>query len=324
MNAKKVLCTCPIYNKNTFVNDAGIKQKGLYIHPSTSRKHWAKSNQLNDNAEESMNQLSLEDFTELIPNLKSKKTESEENYSSDSNVTSYHDYKPKSIDRSWLYLICGISQEKCQKAISYIIFIIKHCRQLPQGIKIETTIPKDVRTISKHLKLIAEFDFHICCSSCYSLYEIEIAPSECGYRATLYSLICGEDLFNPLEFLLWEEIPRALQQRLELPQCKKAHRTNPRSIFVSQRFTDWLKWILGLPGVESAIKKWRDKLSSNSCEVVDYNHSHSFHQSLLTTGQLNESSSSLQLKFSLFADWFNPLGNKISGKQVSLGVLALT
>ncbi|MBW0594258.1 hypothetical protein O181_133973 [Austropuccinia psidii MF-1] len=147
------------------------------------------------------------------------------------------------------------------------------------------TIPKDVQTISKHLKLIAEFDFHICCSSCYSLYEIEIAPSECGYRATPDSLICGEDLFNTLEFSLWEEIPRALQQRLELPQCKKAHRTNPRSIFVSQRFTDWLKWFLGLPGVESAINEWRDKLSSNSCEVVDYNHSHAFHQSLSTTGK---------------------------------------
>ncbi|MBW0499446.1 hypothetical protein O181_039161 [Austropuccinia psidii MF-1] len=111
---------------------------------------------------------------------------------------------------------------------------------------------------------------------------------------------------------------------MELPQCKKAHQTNPRSIFVRQRFTDLLKWFLGLPGVESAINEFRDKLSSNSCKLVDYNHSNAFHKSLSTNGKLNENSSSLQLNFSLFADWFNTLGNKISGKQVSLGVLALT
>ncbi|MBW0467884.1 hypothetical protein O181_007599, partial [Austropuccinia psidii MF-1] len=225
---------------------------------------------------------------------------------------------------AWLYLICGISQDKCQKAIRYIIYIVKNCRQLPQGIEIEKTIPKDIRTITRCLKLLAKFEYHVCCQSCYSLYEIEIAPGECGYRATPDSLACGEDLFNPIVFPSWEEIPRALQQQLETCQRNISHRTNPRSIFVSQRFTEWLKWLLCLPGVESSIDEWQEKLNLNAFEIIDYNHSNAFLQSISKNEPQNENSSKLQLSFSLFVNWFKPLGNKISGKQVSLGVLSLT
>ncbi|MBW0521315.1 hypothetical protein O181_061030 [Austropuccinia psidii MF-1] len=244
------------------------------MHPSTSRKHWAKNSaRVNENAEESRFPIFLENFPDLVKGSKPRQAESENNYSSDSNESSDHVYKPNSIEKPWLYLICGISQDKCQKAIRYIIYIVKNCRQLPQGIEIE-------KTITRCLKLLAKFEYHVCCQSCYSLYEIEIAPGECGYRATPDSLACGEDLFNPIVFPSWEEIPRALQQRLETCQRNISHRTNPRSIFVSQRFTEWLKWLLCLPGVESSIDEWQEKLNSNAFEIIDYNHSNAFLQSI--------------------------------------------
>ncbi|MBW0469958.1 hypothetical protein O181_009673 [Austropuccinia psidii MF-1] len=67
------------------------------MHPSTSREHWAKnSERVNEYAEESRLQISLEKFPDLVKESKPGQTKSENNYSSDSNEPLDHGYKPNS------------------------------------------------------------------------------------------------------------------------------------------------------------------------------------------------------------------------------------
>ncbi|MBW0563110.1 hypothetical protein O181_102825 [Austropuccinia psidii MF-1] len=95
----------------------------------------------------------------------------------------------------------------------------------------------------------------------------------------------------------------------------------PISVFASQSFSEWLEWFLILPEVESFIEDWPQSLVPNSTDVVDYCHLASWNSLRSDMGKIENS---LLLLFSLFVDWFNPLGNKITGKQSSLGILALT
>ncbi|MBW0520717.1 hypothetical protein O181_060432 [Austropuccinia psidii MF-1] len=62
MDPQRVLCTCSICSKSSFTDETGVERQGLYKHPSTCRKHWAKDTQMeNTMMEESMTHLTLED-----------------------------------------------------------------------------------------------------------------------------------------------------------------------------------------------------------------------------------------------------------------------
>ncbi|MBW0583481.1 hypothetical protein O181_123196, partial [Austropuccinia psidii MF-1] len=157
-------------------------------------------------------------------------------------------------------------------------------------------LPKDVRTIMKSLKLDAKLQHYICCQSCYSLYDIEFAPSECTYQATVKSSPCGVDLFEPLNQLSIENVYTIFQNKNGIEK-NRIHPKKPISIF------------------------WPQGLVTNSADVV--NHCNSAAWSSLNS-DMCRNDNSLCLSFSLFVDWFNPLENKLSGKQKLLQILALT
>ncbi|KNZ43946.1 hypothetical protein VP01_9688g1, partial [Puccinia sorghi] len=89
-------------------------------------------------------------------------------------------------------------------------------------------------------------------------------------------------------------------------------------------FSDWLKWLLSLPDVEEKITNYSTQPNSNPSSTNDYIQSRAFRKLASFAKPANKNKSTLDLVFTLFVDWFNPLGNKMVGKQVSLGVLALT
>ncbi|KNZ56862.1 hypothetical protein VP01_22g1 [Puccinia sorghi] len=178
--------------------------------------------------------MALEEYPLL---LSTKKTTKIIHNARDANSSSSNDpgHQPTSINHyyvmcfiAWLYLFCGISQAKCREALEYVIYLIKKCRHLPPDVEMETKIPRDVRIITKHLKFEPEIELHVCCRKCYSLYDIETSPFQCGYKATPQS-----------------------PQRNQL-----SHPTNPTCTFVTQDFLDWIKWFLSLPEVETSINEF--------------------------------------------------------------------
>ncbi|MBW0516131.1 hypothetical protein O181_055846 [Austropuccinia psidii MF-1] len=83
-----------------------------------------------------------------------------------------------------------------------------------------------------------------------------------------------------------------------------------------------------LPEVELSIETWEKELVQRPSEKIDYCHSNAWtklnSETLKYLNKKGEENVTSFLSFSLFIDLFNPLGNKLSGKQISLGILALT
>ncbi|MBW0489002.1 hypothetical protein O181_028717 [Austropuccinia psidii MF-1] len=77
-----------------------------------------------------------------------------------------------------------------------------------------------------------------------------------------------------------------------------------------------------VPQAEKSIENWKEALITTSNGISDYQQLPAW-EALYPQLQWSPSSTTLKLAFSLFTDWFNLLSNKASGKQVSLGVLAL-
>lgn len=142
---------------------------------------------------------------------------------------------------------------------------------------------------------------------------------ECGYQELPTTRVCGAALHATVTIPPLPTIGPNAARPAE-PVQNLLHR-RPCSTFIVQEFRDWIAWFLLLPGVETAIEEWADKCASSSDEVLDYNQSQAW-KSLFVSSQTSKKKS-INLAFSLFTDWFNPLGNKISGRQVSIGVLAL-
>jgi hypothetical protein len=105
------------------------------------------------------------------------------------------------------------------------------------------------------------------------------------------------------------------------------HKANPSTIFVTQDFEDWLRWFLLLPEVEASMEELSNEASPGAQDtdgIGNYLKSCAFRNITLKERHSSMRPHSLNLVFTLFVDWFNPLSNKLAGKQVLLGVLALT
>ncbi|MBW0476144.1 hypothetical protein O181_015859 [Austropuccinia psidii MF-1] len=146
---------------------------------------------------------------------------------------------------------------------------------------------------------------------------------------TIKSTPCGTKLFLPFKLRPLPSIDFTLKPPRDfgppwLPGhiclSRQPQLCNPQSKFISQPIKSWRKWFLNVPGIKDEIDKWASKIGNNNTE----------HLSDVSQGEVWKRSSSksvqkhtLELRLSLFVNWFNPRGNKISGKQVSVGILAL-
>ncbi|KNZ62980.1 hypothetical protein VP01_11g3 [Puccinia sorghi] len=129
---------------------------------------------------------------------------------------------------AWLHLLCSVSHVKCQTAVTYLLYIVKKCHQLPLNVEFQTRAPVDICTITKHLQ-------------CYLLYDIETAPPECGFQQTENSCVV-KTLFWTLTIYPLDTIHKASKQCIQRPSVPRPHHTNQTSLFVMQDFNDWLEW----------------------------------------------------------------------------------
>ncbi|MBW0533732.1 hypothetical protein O181_073447 [Austropuccinia psidii MF-1] len=327
------LCTCPSCAKYTITKPDGTVEKGLLVHRSTRNKHWRCL------ANKSTNTTLLESCSSLCFD------ESENSYifirNADPIEEPSDDYKEDTMKESeiavlvlkyisWLNLECGLSKENSQKARDQLIKILEEAlKRNGTELTISKLIPRDIRTIIKNLGLEVSFEEYVCCSKCFSLYHAEIAPDVCVYQVSATTQPCGVDLFHPLRMkqdpqvnIFAKELippsPKWVHGKI-LPPHKPRSRI-PKSILITQSLTYWLRWFLNVSGVEETMEKWHNELESQPpVPIIDVAQGAMWK----TLFQNEARNSSWTLAFSLFIDWFNPLQNKLAGRQVSMGVIAL-
>ncbi|POW09201.1 hypothetical protein PSHT_09268, partial [Puccinia striiformis] len=289
--------------KQTITTPDGEAIPGSWVHPSTRRRHWAQNSTPQDN--------------HRIPPVSALPSIPPPNETSPASEPDSEPAKTLSEAKIIINLVCGVSQANCRIARDWIIFIIKIFQKLPRDRTKYLESYKDSRTITKHLGLDPEIESSICCPKCFSLYEHEDAPTICAYRRSKKAQVCGEGLFKKnADKLLPGYQPATLSTSFQAIHSCLVYHTQP--------FNSWLKWFLNVPGIEDEIFTWREKVKSTTdTRIVDIQQSKAWRSFQFRTDR-EPARNELRLTFSVFIDWLNPFSNKLAGRQVSMGVIALT
>ncbi|MBW0498867.1 hypothetical protein O181_038582 [Austropuccinia psidii MF-1] len=218
----------------------------------------------------------------------------------------------------WLHLLCALSWRNCQMVYKFVLAII----QLSRNYSVPYKSTKDLRTMLKTLQIYPKMKAYVCCTKCYLLYEGTQIPMCCMYQQ-LGSTICNTDLFKPTTTF------NAIHDH-GVGQCQKSNRAmneltiinNPKCLYYIHEIASWIQWFLSLESIEVAIENWKEELKG-ATSTSDVQQSPAW--TYFTWADVNPNNHApLQLAFSLFTDWLNPHGNKLAGKQESLGCIALT
>ncbi|MBW0547961.1 hypothetical protein O181_087676 [Austropuccinia psidii MF-1] len=168
-------------------------------------------------------------------------------------------------------------------------------RQKYSNNSVLASIPHDLQTIEKQFNLTFPMEHYVCCPTCYSLYDVEVAPDECHFKASCKDALCGTDLFCQSRFKPFPCIQFETTGKVGSPNpCKQGQ-------------------------IQNEIDEWASLLSGKSNIIIDVSQANVWKKMFKN----DWSPGSLDLGLCIFADCFNPRGNRISGKQVSMGIIAL-
>jgi hypothetical protein len=204
---------------------------------------------------------------------------------------------------AWLYLRCGLSRERSSKAMHLVFVLVLSAVRLgrlmvgnfdPASVFAPT---RDVRTAISHLLLEPELRRSVCCPKCFSSYSLDSMPGRCTQKETKNSKVCGEPLWM-------------------IRRTRNGPKRVPRRLYTTQSFPAWLEWFLSRPGIEDHLDASYRRRPSDSImrDIWDTPSWRSLGAFTTTYGNLT---------FSYYIDWFNPLTNKIAGKQVSCGAIMM-
>lgn len=185
-------------------------------------------------------------------------------------------------------------------------------RQLTaREIKILENFPHDLRTVRKAFDIEAKTLTYAACPKCSCTYapnmqgDVAIYPSHCTWKEFPSSKACAEPLMN---------------SKIEKGESVRY----PKQPFVVQDFDAFVANLLSRPGVEDALDRGTVLLQQEELnDIKDGSGIQSLPgpdgKPFLDGLQRSE----LRLAWSLSVDWFNPHTNKIAGKHVSTGSIAM-
>ncbi|KNZ60832.1 hypothetical protein VP01_1494g2 [Puccinia sorghi] len=318
VDASIVLCTCSKCSEHSLLAPNSQRIRGRYISSRNQQRHCHedKKNRISFPEPPSNNEAQIESDEATS----SSDTSTESSTSSDGSKLPISDMTTMFL--CWLHLEAGVGLNKCRIARDLVLKMMLKAQGTPSDQLGDSAIPKDTRTILKR-SLNVKLEMLACCPSCYKLYHLPNFPSECNYRETPRSRPCGTQLFTMKNLFAGGSHQgkfRPQTFRLKVGQAPIIHR--PICSFVTQKLGPWLKWFLNIPRVESAIEDWREEvLNSPDTVTVDIQQGSAW--KTLSWNHNGQASNQLDLVFSLFIDWFNPQGNKLAGKQQSVGVILM-
>ncbi|MBW0523889.1 hypothetical protein O181_063604 [Austropuccinia psidii MF-1] len=219
----------------------------------------------------------------------------------------------------WLHLFCALSWKNCRAVYQFIqAIIVAVQRDRTSNFK----LTKDIRTIMKSLQICPKLKPFVCCTNCYFLYEGVNVPMNCTFKP-LGRDICNTSLFKTTTSFNAIRDRGTRQRQISNAALSELHFiNNPRCVYYVHEIRTWINWLLSLETIETQMEQWRKDLS-HTTPTSDIQQSLAWKHFTWARHSPNDQSP-LRLVFSLFIDWFNPRGNKLAGKQESLGCLVIT
>ena len=175
--------------------------------------------------------------------------------------------------------------------------------------------PKDIRTLYRLFDLDPQCTTYACCqiATCCSIYplpsEVNTTAAE-GYplRCThaKFGIPCDEPLMQGFRSVGKNSVPKPIKP------------------FYYHHFHDHVASMLARPGIEDAIQSHM-KSGLLDKELTDIISSPALQGFVDHTGRrfIRTHGDEIRLVWALSADWYNPRGNKASGKVVSTGAIAM-
>lgn len=178
-------------------------------------------------------------------------------------------------------------------------------------IELMRNFPHDLRSVRRAFNVEAKTVTYAACPKCSCTYkptmdgDVAIYPSHCSWKEFPTSKQCDEPLMD-------SKVVKGESVRY------------PKQPFVVQDFDAFVANLLSRPGVEEALDQGTVLLQNE--ELQDIKDGRGVQELRGPDGQPffdNLQRSELRLAWSLSVDWFNPHTNKIAGKHVSAGSIAM-
>jgi hypothetical protein len=218
-------------------------------------------------------------------------------------------------------IVLGLSRQGCNFMLNMVQYVIQltFMRNQPnlsqRDQKLMADFPVDIRSATKQFFLNGKHTIYATCPNpnCHCTYKptfkddspIPEYPKYCTHQAYRGGPSCGERLLRPRQI-----------NNVELQV--------PVKPFVYFNFKDWVGGLMAHPGFKDLMDSAWDATELEADELHDIFDGTALKNFAGPDGKhFRLGNGEARYVFSLCIDFFNPLGNKITGKKISCGIISL-